>query len=87
LKPVVTIYLKRVAGAKCFQCSCKANSGFLYPLERGFIFVTKPPLHILFSDINIVKFDRSSQGTRSFDFEIEHKNGTKYVFNGIEKYY
>jgi structure-specific recognition protein 1 len=54
-------------------------------LERGFIFVNKPPLHILFSDISFVKFDRSQQGTRSFDFEIEHKNGTKYVFNGIEK--
>ena len=47
--------------------------------------MTKPPLHILFSDISFVKFDRSSQGTRSFDFEIEHKNGTKYTFNGIEK--
>lgn len=73
------------AGAKCYQCSCKASSGFLYPLERGFMFVNKPPLHILFSDIKFVKFDRSQQATRSFDFEIEHKNGTKHLFNGIEK--
>jgi structure-specific recognition protein 1 len=73
------------SGSKCYSCSCKANSGFLYPLERGFMFVNKPPLHILFSDIKCVKFDRSSQGTRSFDFEIEHKNGTKHIFNGIEK--
>lgn len=73
------------AGSKCYPCSCKANSGFLYPLERGFMFVNKPPLHILFSDIKFVKFDRSSQGTRSFDFEIEHKNGVKHVFNGIDK--
>lgn len=74
------------SGAKCYPCSCKANSGFLYPLERGFMFVNKPTLHILFSDIKCVKFDRSSQGTRSFDFEIEHKNGNvKHVFNGIEK--
>lgn len=73
------------SGSKCYSCSCKANSGFLYPLERGFMFVNKPPLHILFSDIKFVKFDRSNQGTRSFDFEIEHQNGTKHVFNGIEK--
>ena len=73
------------AGAKCYPCSYKANAGFLYPLERGFIFVNKPPMHFLFSDVSVVKFDRSQQGTRSFDFEIEHKNGTKYVFNGIEK--
>lgn len=73
------------SGSKCFSCSCKANSGFLYPLERGFMFVNKPPLHILFSDIKCVKFDRASSGTRLFDFEIEHKNGTKHVFNGIDK--
>jgi len=73
------------SGSKCYSCSCKANSGFLYPLERGFMFVNKPPMHILFSDIKFVKFDRSSQGTRSFDFEIEHNNGTKHLFNGIEK--
>lgn len=73
------------AGSKCLACSYKASSGFLYPLERGFLFVHKPPIHLLFSDIAHVKFDRSSQGTRSFDFEIDHKNGTKYVFSGIEK--
>jgi hypothetical protein len=43
-------------------------------------------MHILFSDISAVKFDRSNQTTRSFDFEIEHTNGTKYLFSGIEKY-
>lgn len=73
------------SGSKCYSCSCKAQSGFLYPLERGFIFVNKPTLHILFSDIKFVKFDRSNQGTRSFDFEIEHTNGTKHLFSGIEK--
>ncbi len=79
--------LKKISasGAKCYACSYKANAGFLYPLERGFIFVNKPALHILFSDISCVKFDRSNQGTRSFDFEIEHTNGTKYLFSGIEK--
>jgi len=73
------------AGSKCFPCSYKANSGFLYPLERGFMFVNKPPLHILFNDVSIVKFDRSSTGTRSFDFQIEHKNGTSFLFSGIDK--
>lgn len=72
--------------AKCLPCSYRANSGFLYPLERGFMFVHKPPLHILFQDIAAVTFSRSNQGhVRSFDFEIDHKNGTKHMFNGIEK--
>lgn len=74
------------SSAKCLPCSYKANSGFLYPLERGFMFVHKPPLHILFQDIASVTFSRSNQGhVRSFDFEIDHKNGTKHMFNGIEK--
>ena len=42
-------------------------------------------MHILFSDIAMVKLDRSNQGTRSFDFEIENVNGTKYLFSGIDK--
>lgn len=73
------------SGAKCYPCSYKANAGFLYPLERGFIFVNKPPIHTPISEIATVSFDRSQQGTRSFDFEIETRNGIKYVFSGIEK--
>ena len=50
------------------------------------MYVHKPPLHILFQDIGSVTFSRSNQGhVRSFDFEIDHKNGTKHMFNGIEK--
>jgi structure-specific recognition protein 1 len=73
------------SGAKCYPCSYKTSSGFLYPLERGFIYVNKPTIHILFSDVAIVKFGRSQQGTRSFDLEIQHTNGTNYLFNGIDK--
>lgn len=82
---IKNFFFSSSGGAKCLACSYKASSGFLYPLERGFLFVHKPPIHLLFSDIGHVKFDRSSQGTKSFDFEIDHKNGTKYVFSGIEK--
>ena len=50
------------------------------------MFVHKPPLHILFQDISAVTFSRSNQGhVKSFDFEIDHKNGTKNLFYGIEK--
>ena len=30
------------------SCSYKAYSGFVYPLERGFIFVHKPAIYIRF---------------------------------------
>ena len=70
-------------------CSYKAGSGFLYPLERGFMFVTKPPVHIRFDEISCVNFARVQSGggtsSRSFDFEVEHRNGSVTTFSSIDK--
>ncbi|XP_019329900.1 PREDICTED: FACT complex subunit SSRP1 [Aptenodytes forsteri] len=46
------------SGAQCITCSYKASSGLLYPLERGFIYVHKPPVHIRFDEISFVNFAR-----------------------------
>jgi structure-specific recognition protein 1 len=77
--------LYRNSGAQAIGCSYKAATGFLYPLERGFIFVHKPPMHIRFDEISNVNFARSAGSTRSFDFDVETKSGTVYNFVGIEK--
>lgn len=66
-------------------CSYKASNGMLYPLERGFIYLHKPPLHVRFDEINCVNFARSGGGTRSFDFEIETKSGITHSFSSIDK--
>lgn len=66
-------------------CSYKAAAGYLYPLERGFIYVHKPSIHIRFEEIAAVNFARSGGSTRSFDFEIELKSGTVHTFSSIEK--
>lgn len=66
-------------------CSYKAAAGYLYPLERGFIYVHKPPFHIRFEEIASVNFARSGGSTRSFDFEVELKNGVVHTFSSIEK--
>lgn len=79
---------KSHAGISCITCSYKAGSGMLYPLERGFIFVHKPPVHVRFDEISSVNFARVQGGggsSRSFDFEVETKSGTTYVFSSIEK--
>lgn len=79
---------KSHAGISCITCSYKAGSGMLYPLERGFIFVHKPPVHVRFDEISSVNFARVAGGagsSRSFDFEVETKSGTTYVFSSIEK--
>ncbi|OWR42984.1 FACT complex subunit Ssrp1 like protein [Danaus plexippus plexippus] len=67
-------------------CSYKAAAGYLYPLEKGFIYVHKPPVHIRFEEIASVNFARGgASSTKSFDFEIELKSGSVHTFSSIEK--
>ncbi|XP_065367490.1 FACT complex subunit Ssrp1 [Calliphora vicina] len=73
------------SGTAAVGCSFKAAAGYLYPLERGFIYIHKPPIHIRFEEITSVNFARSGGSTRSFDFEVTLKNGTIHIFSSIEK--
>lgn len=67
-------------------CSYKAAAGYLYPLEKGFIYVHKPPVHIRFEEIASVNFARGgASSTKSFDFEIALKSGNVHTFSSIEK--
>jgi len=75
----------RHSGTQSIACSHKATTGYLYPLERGFIFVPKPPLHIRFEEVESVNFARSAGNTRSFDFDIDTLTGSTCTFVGIEK--
>eukprot|EP00057_Strongylocentrotus_purpuratus_P013181 XP_011667655.1 PREDICTED: FACT complex subunit SSRP1 [Strongylocentrotus purpuratus] len=75
---------KGAKGAHAISCSYKSNSGFLYPLERGFMYVHKPPMHIRFDEIQSVNF-AGTGSLRYFDFEIETRNKTTFVFSSIEK--
>lgn len=73
------------SGTQAIACSYRACNGLLYPLERGFIYIHKPPVHIRFDEIASVNFARSGGSTRSFDFEIETKTGVVHTFSSIEK--
>lgn len=73
------------SGTPAVGCSFKAAAGYLYPLERGFMYVHKPPLHIRFEEIAYVNFARGGGSTKSFDFEVELKSGTTHTFSSIEK--
>ncbi|XP_011053990.1 PREDICTED: FACT complex subunit Ssrp1 [Acromyrmex echinatior] len=72
-------------GTPAISCSFKAAAGYLYPLERGFIYVHKPPIHIRFEEIASLNFARGGGSTRSFDFEIELTSGVVHTFSSIEK--
>uniref|UniRef100_A0A671NHH6 FACT complex subunit SSRP1 n=1 Tax=Sinocyclocheilus anshuiensis TaxID=1608454 RepID=A0A671NHH6_9TELE len=73
------------SGSQCITCAYKASSGLVYPLERGFIYVHKPPVHLRFEEISCVNFARGTTTTRSFDFEIETKQNNQYTFSNIER--
>jgi len=73
------------SGTPAISCSYKAASGFVYPLERGFIFVYKPPIFIKYEDVKHVNFARSGGSNRSFDIEIHTRGDSVYTFSNIDK--
>merc|ERR1712223_2049501 len=72
-------------GTPALTCSHKAASGFIYPLERGLIFIYKPPIYLRYDEIKSVSFERSGGSTRSFDVSVTTKNDISYTFSSIEK--
>ncbi|GMI02367.1 hypothetical protein TrLO_g14125 [Triparma laevis f. longispina] len=78
---------------EAIPCSLKANDGLLYPLEKQFIWLHRPPVLVRFEEISSVEFQRyggSGASGRNFDLAINLRNagdgGSKeYVFSGIEK--
>lgn len=71
-----------------FKCAFKANEGFLYPLERNFLFLPKPVTLIPHADIAHVEFARIGPGLanpRSFDVKFFLKSGQDISFSNIAK--
>lgn len=75
-----------------FTCSLKASEGILYPLERCFLFVTKPTVYIPFSEISNVTLTRTGGGvsaSRTFDLEINLRGGSTggqlHVFGAVDR--
>uniref|UniRef100_A0A7S1X6A4 FACT complex subunit SSRP1 n=1 Tax=Tetraselmis chuii TaxID=63592 RepID=A0A7S1X6A4_9CHLO len=71
------------------KCSYKADLGHLYPLERAFFYVVKPPLLITHEEIECVEFQRQGKDSlavaKTFDFMIRTKNDQEYQFRNIQK--
>ncbi|GBF95966.1 FACT complex subunit [Raphidocelis subcapitata] len=73
------------------RCSYKADDGFLYPLERAFFYVHKPPMLFMHDDIESMEFQRQggsvvTNSVRTFDLVIRLKNGTgEFQFRNINR--
>lgn len=72
--------------------SLKAAEGYLYPLDRCFLFVTKPTVYIPFSEISNITMSRTGSGvtaSRTFDLEINLRGGSgpnySHTFGSIDR--
>lgn len=78
----------------CVKCALRANEGLLYPLEKQFVFIHKPPVLIRFDEVQSVEFQRYAGGqgsTRNFDLRVTLKGAgaaigpKEYTFSGIDR--
>ncbi|SAM07010.1 hypothetical protein [Absidia glauca] len=76
-------------GAHALKCSMKANEGYLYPLEKSFLFIPKPTTFIPFNEIGVVNFTRvgtqSGGSSRTFDMKFHMKSGSDVQFSSINR--
>ncbi|ELQ44479.1 FACT complex subunit pob-3 [Pyricularia oryzae Y34] len=88
---------KITAPAKSFQthrgqlgikCAIKASEGFLYCLEKAFMFVPKPATYISYEQTQSVTFSRvggAVSATQTFDITIHMKGGGSSQFSNINR--
>lgn len=71
------------------SCSLKASEGYLYPLDRCFLFVTKPTVYIPYTEVSSVTMSRTSTGvsaSRTFDLEVNLRGSNQsHIFANIDK--
>ncbi|KAF7115424.1 hypothetical protein RHSIM_RhsimUnG0055900 [Rhododendron simsii] len=70
------------------KSSLKAEDGVLYPLEKGFFFLPKPPTLILHEEIDYVEFERHAAGGSNmhyFDLLIRLKTEQEHLFRNIQR--
>ncbi|XP_042969708.1 FACT complex subunit SSRP1 isoform X2 [Carya illinoinensis] len=70
------------------KSSLKAEDGVLYPLEKSFFFLPKPPTLILHEEIEYVEFERHAAGGSNmhyFDLLIRLKTEQEHLFRNIQR--
>ncbi|XVF82641.1 hypothetical protein PTKIN_Ptkin16aG0065400 [Pterospermum kingtungense] len=99
---VFTTILRGLSGAKvtkpgkfrscqdgyAVKSSLKAEDGVLYPLEKSFFFLPKPPTLILHEEIDYVEFERHAAGGSNmhyFDLLIRLKTEQEHLFRNIQR--
>mmetsp|Transcript_34348 Transcript_34348/g.47595 ORF Transcript_34348/g.47595 Transcript_34348/m.47595 type:complete len:497 (+) Transcript_34348:15-1505(+) len=78
------------AGAKAVRCSLKAEDGYLFPLERSFFYIAKPPTLLAYEDVAEVEFQRQGgslalSAAKTFDLKVTMKSDGEVVFRNIQR--
>lgn len=72
-------------GIKCF---IKASEGFLYCLEKAFMFVPKPATYLSYEQVQTITFSRvggAVSALSTFDITVHVKGGGSNQFNNINR--
>ncbi|KAK3812042.1 MAG: hypothetical protein J3Q66DRAFT_381692 [Benniella sp.] len=80
-------FFKSYHNHSAIKCSMKANEGVLYPLDKSFLFIPKPPTFIPHSEIGSVTFSRVGRGAASasrtfglkFNMKCEYANLNEFL--------
>jgi structure-specific recognition protein 1 len=70
------------------KCSIKASEGFLYCLEKAFMFVPKPATYISYEQITFITFSRvggAVSASRTFDITVHLKDNLENQFSNINR--
>ncbi|KAI1268704.1 POB3-like protein [Xylariaceae sp. FL1019] len=70
------------------KCSIKAAEGFLYCLEKAFMFVPKPATYISYDQTQSITFSRVSgavSALSTFDITVRMKTGPAHGFSNISR--
>lgn len=71
------------------KCSIKASEGFLYCLEKAFMFVPKPATYIAYDNTSSITFSRVTgaiSALSTFDITVHLKNGAgSHQFSNINR--
>ncbi|KAK9457936.1 hypothetical protein V1511DRAFT_485233 [Dipodascopsis uninucleata] len=77
-----------VHGQAGVKCSLKASEGYLYFLEKSFLFIPKPTVFMALVDVLHVTFSRlggSVSASRTFDVTIAMRSGVSHQFANINR--
>ncbi|KAK9357275.1 hypothetical protein V1504DRAFT_398947 [Lipomyces starkeyi] len=70
------------------KCSLKASEGYLYLLEKSFLFIPKPTVYTANSDVSSVTLSRvggSVSSSRTFDLTVALVTGVSHQYSSINR--